>query len=143
VPCPSSTKSDLCVHSHFMYQLKVKVVPSFRKKVGFPEVIFRPSPPHVAFSRTGAIQRLGDRSILRTCGYLHRILLLVILLPLEVRYSAESAVAIKSEFLAKRELRDRPPADSNPKSCDYESETLTSSHRVFCMYKLANINYRY
>ena len=31
-----------------------------------------PSPPQVAFSRAGAIQRLGGRSIRRTCGYLRR-----------------------------------------------------------------------
>jgi len=29
-----------------------------------------PSPPQVTFSRAGAIQRLGGRSIRRTCGYL-------------------------------------------------------------------------
>jgi len=59
-----------------------------------------PSPPQVVVF-AGAIQRLGGRSIRRTYGYLRRILLLIIHLPLQVGYSAESAVAIRSEFLAK------------------------------------------
>jgi len=33
-----------------------------------------PSPLQVAFSRAGAIQGLGGRSIHRTCGYLRRFL---------------------------------------------------------------------
>jgi len=59
--------------------------------------------PQVAFSCACAIHRLGGRSIRRTCGYLCRfwILLLIIHLPVAVGKSAESAVAITSEFLAK------------------------------------------
>jgi len=55
-----------------------------------------PSQPQVAFSCAGAIQRLGCRSIRRICDYLRRILLLIIHLLLEVGYSAESTVAIRS-----------------------------------------------
>jgi len=54
-----------------------------------------PSPPQVAFSRAGAIQRLSGRSIRRTCGLPSQFL------NTATRYTDESAVAIRIEFLAK------------------------------------------
>jgi len=97
-----------CILFTMLLQIKkVKVVPSSvpssRMKVEFLEVIpvLSHHLPQVAFSRARAIQRLGGRSIRRTCSYLRRILQLIIHVPLEVRKSAESAVAIRSEFFAK------------------------------------------
>jgi len=61
-----------------------------------------PSPPQVAFSRAGAIQRLGGRSIRRTCGLPSQFL------NTATRYTDESAVAIRSEFLAKGNYANSP-----------------------------------
>ena len=55
-----------------------------------------PSPPQVAFSRAGAIQRLGGRSIRRTCGLPSQ------LLNTATRLTDEWAVAIRGEFHANR-----------------------------------------
>jgi len=81
-----------------------------------------PSPLQVAFSRAGAIQRLGDRSIRRTCSLPSQFL------NTATRYTDESQLEVN--FLLK-EIMQQPTAESILHSFGYESRPLPLNHRVF------------
>jgi len=85
----------------------------------------------VAFSRAGAIQRLGGQSIRRTCGYLSQMLNTVTHCTTSPRgwKSAESAVAIRSEFLAKGNYA--TACKQNRSRNLMITSTLALDHRVF------------
>jgi len=120
-----------------LYVVKGKVSLLRLTKVGFPVLGGDPcpgsSPPQVAFSRAGAIKRLGGRSIRRTCGYLRSFL------NTATRLTDESAVVIRGEFLAKgnyattarQQNRSRTLSGTSQDRC--QSATASSVHSTYCM----------
>ena len=94
-----------------------------------------PSPPQVAFSRAGAIQRLGGRSIRRTCGLPSQ------LLNTATRLTDEWAVAIRGEFIANRNYATNARQQNRSRTpLGYELRSQPKRHRVlFIEYSWYNI----
>ena len=83
----------------------------------------------MAFSRAGAIQRLGGRSIRRTCGLPSQ------LLNTATRLTDEWAVAIRGEFLAKENYATTSRQQNRSRTpLGYKSRSLSKRHRVLFNY---------
>jgi len=110
--------------------LKGKGVPSSINEGWVPGGDPGPSPPQVAFSRAGAIQRLDGRSIRRTCGLPSQ------LLNTATRLTDESAVAIRGEFLAKENYATTARQQNRSRTpLGYELRSLSKRH-VYCFFNV-------